>query len=118
MLALAGISEGAQVSKPTIVTVDDDPVVSAALTRDLRERYGEGFRLVRALSGPDALDALARLALRDDPVALIVTDQRMPGMTGIEMLAQAGTHAPDAPAASATSRSRRASASTSTSYQR
>jgi thioredoxin reductase (NADPH) len=84
------------VTKPTIVTVDDDPVVSAALTRDLRERYGDSYRMVRALSGADALEALATLALRDDPVALVVTDQRMPGMTGIEMLAQAREHAPEA----------------------
>jgi thioredoxin reductase (NADPH) len=83
-------------SKPTILTVDDDPLVSAAISRDLAGRYGADHRVVRATSGPEALDVLARLALRDEPVALIVADQRMPGMTGIEMLEQARTHAPGA----------------------
>ena len=82
--------------KPTILTVDDDPMVSAAITRDLRSRYGADYRLVRATSGPEALDILAKLALRDQPVALIATDQRMPQMTGIQMLEQARTHAPGA----------------------
>lgn len=83
-------------SKPAILTVDDDPLVSAAITRDLRERYGAGYRIVRATSGQEALDVLARLALRDQPVALIASDQRMPGMTGIELLERARTHAPGA----------------------
>jgi thioredoxin reductase (NADPH) len=83
-------------SKPAIVAVDDDPVVAAAITRDLRGRYSDNYRVVRAASGREALAVLAALALRDQPVALIVTDQRMPEMTGIEMLGQARTHAPGA----------------------
>ena len=83
-------------SKPTILTVDDDPLVSQAITRDLRSRYGGDYRLLRLTSGGDALQALAELALRDRQVALIVTDQRMPEMTGIEMLGLARQHAPDA----------------------
>jgi thioredoxin reductase (NADPH) len=83
-------------SKPTIVTVDDDPMVSAAITRDLASRYAADYRLVRTTSGAEALGVLIKLALRDQPVALIVTDQRMPQMTGIEMLEQARAHAPDA----------------------
>jgi thioredoxin reductase (NADPH) len=83
-------------SKPTILTVDDDPQVSAAITRDLASRYGADYRVVRATSGPDALAILARLALRDEPVALIAADQRMPRMTGIELLSQARAHAPGA----------------------
>lgn len=83
-------------SKPVILTVDDDPVVSAAIARDLRRRYSAGYTIVRATSGRDALAVLARLALRDQPVALIAADQRMPEMTGIEMLEQARPHAPGA----------------------
>jgi thioredoxin reductase (NADPH) len=84
------------VSKPTIVTVDDDPMVSAAITRDLASRYGADYRLVRTTSGGEALGVLTQLALRDQPVALIVADQRMPLMTGVEMLEQARAHAPGA----------------------
>lgn len=85
---------GPGMARPTIVTVDDDPQVSSAITRDLLTRYGQDYRVVRTASGPEALDVLAQLALRDDPVALILTDQRMPEMTGTEMLEQASTHAP------------------------
>ena len=81
-------------SKPTILTVDDDPQVSAAITRDLTNQYGADYRVIRASSGPEALGVLSTLALRDDPVALIAADQRMPQMTGIEMLDQARVHAP------------------------
>jgi thioredoxin reductase (NADPH) len=83
-------------SKPTILTVDDDPLVSAAIARDLTSRYGTGYRVVRATSGSEALAVLTRLALRDEPVALIAADQRMPQMTGIELLEQARAHAPGA----------------------
>lgn len=83
-------------SKPTILTVDDDPMVSAAIARDLRSRYGADYRIVRATSGAEALTVLTKLALRGQPVALIAADQRMPEMTGIEMLAQARTQAPGA----------------------
>src|SRR6476469_8270354 len=87
---------GDAMTKPAILTVHADPMVSAAIGRDLLARYGADYRVVRATSGPEALDLLARLALRDDPVAMIVADQRMPRMTGTEMLAQSRTHAPDA----------------------
>ena len=83
-------------SKPTILTVDDDPQVAAAITRDLASHYGADYRIVRASSGPEALRVLTTLSLRDDPVALIAADQRMPEMTGIEMLRQARTYAPSA----------------------
>ena len=83
-------------ARPTILTVDDDPMVSQAITRDLRERYGATHRIVRASSGAEALEVLKELALRDRPVAMIVTDQRMPEMTGTEMLALAREYAPDA----------------------
>ena len=83
-------------SKPVILTVDDDPLVSAAIGRDLLRHYGADYRVVRATSGAGGLEVLTHLALADEPVAMIVADQRMPRMTGIEMLAQARTHAPDA----------------------
>ncbi|MFY9913884.1 MAG: FAD-dependent oxidoreductase [Nocardioidaceae bacterium] len=82
--------------KPTILTVDDDPQVSAAITRDLASQYGADYRLVRTTSGAEALTVLAELALRDQPVALIAADQRMPHMTGVDMLALAREHAPTA----------------------
>src|SRR6516165_5866774 len=83
-------------SKTVILAVDDDPMVSAAIARDLRARYAADYRIVRAASGAEALAALAKLALGDQPVALIVADQRMPQMTGTEMLQQARGHAPGA----------------------
>jgi len=82
--------------KPIIMTVDDDAMVSAAISRDLRNRYGSGYRIVRATSGEQALSTLTKLALRNDPVALIASDQRMPVMSGIEMLEQARSQAPTA----------------------
>src|SRR5437660_3249896 len=82
--------------KATSLTVDDDPAVLAAITRDMRSRYAVDHRVVGATSGQDALAVLTRLALRSQPVALIVADQRMPRMTGIQMLEQARAHAPGA----------------------
>jgi thioredoxin reductase (NADPH) len=83
-------------TRATILTVDDDPLVSEAIARDLTGRYGADHRVVRATSGSEALGVLTRLALRDEPVALIAADQRMPEMTGIELLDRARTHAPGA----------------------
>jgi thioredoxin reductase (NADPH) len=78
-----------QAPKPIILSVDDDPSVSRAVARDLRRHYGEHYRIVRAESGPDALDALRELKLRGETVAVFVADYRMPQMSGIEFLEQA-----------------------------
>jgi thioredoxin reductase (NADPH) len=78
-----------QSARPAIVTVDDDPGVSRAVARDLRRRYGERYRIVRADSGADALDALREMKLRGELVAIILADYRMPQMSGIEFLEQA-----------------------------
>jgi thioredoxin reductase (NADPH) len=83
-------------TRPTILTVDDDPQVSAALTRDLKRRYGAEYRVLSATSAAQALDLLGSLALRTDPVALIVSDQRMPEKTGIELLGESQATAPEA----------------------
>jgi thioredoxin reductase (NADPH) len=72
--------------KPVLLTVDDDPSVSRAVARDLRRRYGEQYRVVRADSGPQALEALRELRLRGDRVAAMLADYRMPEMSGIEFL--------------------------------
>ena len=76
-------------TKPVLLTVDDDHAVSRAVARDLRRRYGENYRIVRADSGPDALEALRELKLRGEPVAAMLADYRMPQMNGIEFLEQA-----------------------------
>ena len=78
-----------EASKPVLLTVDDDPGVSRAVARDLRKRYGQDFRIVRAESGPQALEALREIRLRGDPVALLLADYRMPEMSGLEFLEQA-----------------------------
>ncbi|PVZ10036.1 FAD-dependent oxidoreductase [Actinomycetospora cinnamomea] len=76
-------------TRPVILTVDDDPGVSRAVARDLRREYGEHHRIVRAESGPAALEALREIALRGEQVAVILADQRMPRMTGVEFLERA-----------------------------
>ena len=73
----------------SIVTVDDDPGVSRAVARDLRRRYGDQYRIVRAESGADAVDALKQMKLRGDSVAVLLADYRMPNMSGLEFLEQA-----------------------------
>jgi len=77
------------VTRSAIMTVDDDPGVSRAVARDLRRRYGERYRIVRAESGQAALGALREMKLRGEMVAVILADYRMPQMSGIEFLEQA-----------------------------
>ncbi|MBX3062866.1 MAG: FAD-dependent oxidoreductase [Anaerolineae bacterium] len=76
-------------AKPIILMVDDDAEVLAAVERDLRRQYGGQYRLVQSSSGAQALDSLQKLKLRNDTVALIISDQRMPEMTGVEFLKRA-----------------------------
>jgi len=75
--------------KPVLLTVDDDPEVLRAVERDLRHRYAERYRVLRADSGAAALAALKGLKKRGDSAALLLVDQRMPQMNGVEFLGQA-----------------------------
>jgi thioredoxin reductase (NADPH) len=75
--------------RPVLMTVDDDPAVSRAVARDLRRQYGEHYRVVRASSGAEALEALRDFKLRGSRVAVLLADYRMPEMSGIEFLEQA-----------------------------
>ena len=81
---------------PVIVAIDDDPQVLRAVERDLRGHFGSTYRIVAAESGGTALDVVRRLKLRGSAVALLLADQRMPGMTGVEFLAAAREIYPDA----------------------
>ena len=83
-------------AKPVILAVDDDPQVLRAVERDLRRKYAREYRVLRAGSGEAALDALDKLKLRGDPVALFLVDQRMPRMTGVEFLEKAVELFPEA----------------------
>ncbi|MEO1084823.1 MAG: response regulator, partial [Acidobacteriota bacterium] len=71
-------------SKPVLLTVDDDPQVLRAVARDVRKRYGKDYKILRADSGDAALEALEELKGRDEPVALVLSDFRMPGLSGVE----------------------------------
>ena len=82
--------------RPAILAVDDEPVVLAAVARDLRRGFGERYRIVRAGSGPEALEALRELVRRGEQVALLVADQRMPGLSGTDYLVQAREIVPTA----------------------
>jgi thioredoxin reductase (NADPH) len=82
--------------RPAIVVVDDEPTVLAAVARDLRRGFGERFRILRAGSGPEALDVLGEVRARGDHVALLIADQRMPGMQGTDYLVKAREIVPDA----------------------
>jgi thioredoxin reductase (NADPH) len=75
--------------KPVILTVDDDPEVLRAIERDLKKHYEDRYRVLRAESGRAAIDLLRRLQQRNDAVALLLVDHRMPEMNGVEMLEEA-----------------------------
>jgi thioredoxin reductase (NADPH) len=83
-------------AKPILLTVDDDAEVLRAVERDLRREYGGRFRVMRANSGESALDTLRQLKLRNDTVALMLVDQRMPRMSGVEFIEQANAIYPEA----------------------
>jgi thioredoxin reductase (NADPH) len=82
--------------RPAILAVDDEPAVLAAVARDLRRHFGERYRILRAGSGSEALELLGELRTRGDAVAMLVADQRMPGMDGTDYLVAARTVFPDA----------------------
>ena len=82
--------------RPAIVVVDDEPAVLAAVSRDLRRGFGERYRIVRAASGEEALEVLRELARRGEQVALLVADQRMPGLSGTDYLVRAREIVPTA----------------------
>jgi thioredoxin reductase (NADPH) len=82
--------------RPAIVVVDDEPAVLAAVARDLRRGFGERFRVLRSTSGAEALELLRELRTRGDQVAMLIADQRMPGMPGTEYLVEARKIVPDA----------------------
>ena len=83
-------------AKPAILAVDDDADVLRAIERDLRRHYGENYRILTASSGPAALELLAKVRQRNEPVALFLVDHRMPQMNGVEFLSAAIKDFPDA----------------------
>ena len=82
--------------RATILAVDDEPTVLAAVARDLRRGFGEHYRILRAGSGPEALELLTEMRRRGEMLAMIVADQRMPGMEGTELLVKARQIYPEA----------------------
>jgi thioredoxin reductase (NADPH) len=83
-------------ARPNLLAVDDDVSVLEAVVQDLRRQYGAEYRVLRAASGQAALDTLEQLKPRGEPVALLLSDQRMPGMTGVDFLERSRELYPDA----------------------
>jgi thioredoxin reductase (NADPH) len=83
-------------ARPILLAVDDDTSVLEAVVQDLRRQYGAEYRVMRAASGQAALDTLEQLKARQEPVALLLSDQRMPGMTGVDFLERARALYPEA----------------------
>ena len=83
-------------TKPVILSVDDDPQVLNAVERDLRRHYQNDYRVVKATSGAEALEAVKQLKQRDVPLALFLVDQRMPEINGTQFLAEAIKYYPEA----------------------
>ena len=91
-----GHAPDARERRPAIVAVDDEPAVLAAVARDLRRGFGDRYRILRATSGPEALDLVRQVRARGEQVAMLVADQRMPGMAGTDYLVEARKLVPDA----------------------
>jgi thioredoxin reductase (NADPH) len=83
-------------NKPVLLTVDDDPEVLNAIERDLRQHFSGDYRVVKASSGAQALEAVHQLKARDAQLALFLVDERMPHMSGTEFLLEAMKVYPDA----------------------
>jgi thioredoxin reductase (NADPH) len=83
-------------ARPILLAIDDDPNVLEAVVQDLRRHYGAAYRVMRAASGQAALDTLAQLKQREEPVALLLSDQRMPGMSGVDFLERSREPYPEA----------------------
>ena len=83
-------------AKPVLLAIDDDVSVLEAVVQDLRRKYGQAYRILRAASGQAALDISTQLKERGDVIALFLSDQRMPGMTGVELLERSMPLFPDA----------------------
>ena len=83
-------------ANPVILAIDDDAAVLNAVERDLRSRFGREYRVIKANSGASALDLIGQLQTRNEAIALFLTDQRMPQMTGIQFLEKAREIYPDA----------------------
>jgi thioredoxin reductase (NADPH) len=82
--------------RPVLLTVDDDPNVLRAIERDLRQQYGSRFHILKADSGQNALELVKQLKLRNESLALLLVDQRMPHMSGVVFLEEAMNIFPDA----------------------
>ena len=87
---------------PVLLAVDDDPGVRAALERDLREHYDDDdipvdrqYEVMAAGSGKAAIDLIGRLQGRRQPIALVLSDERMPGMSGVDLLTKVREISPD-----------------------
>src|SRR6516225_8852813 len=82
--------------KPVLFSVDDDPNVLRAIERDLRSQYGADYRVIASDTPEGGVDLLKQLKLRNDDVALLLADQRMPRMNGVEFLQEGMRIFPDA----------------------
>jgi thioredoxin reductase (NADPH) len=95
-VAVNGAAGEQRARRPVILAVDDEPAVLAAVARDLRRGFGERYRIMRTGSGAEALELLAQIRTRGEQVALLLADQRMPGMPGTDYLVQARRIVPEA----------------------